>query len=156
MASLRRFASVTTAAWLLVGCSSSDNHASQRSAAPTAGSTEPSANCAVATDGGSAADDPSVLIIVDDIQGGFGRLGARAQRPQAGVVAVGVEADADNDGPVTVIIHRVTPDGPEVGRIAGVPPGQRCTAEFDLVAGPYVATADSNDGAKAGFEVFDS
>ena len=98
-------------------------------------------------------EDAQVTVTVDDIVGGYGALRVESHQPRAGVVQIAVEGKAGNAGPVSVVIHRETADGPEVGRLSGVAPGQACAVSFDLAAGTYVATADTNPGQKAKFEV---
>lgn len=136
-------------AWVVVGCSAlllgcSSSESTERDAP-----TEPSpASSCVAPVG-----EPMVTVTVDDLVGGFGSFGTRSRSPHAGTVDIVVEAKKDNTRPTTVIIHRASAAGAEVGRVAGVAAGQSCAISLQLEAGKYVVTADTNPGADAEFEV---
>jgi hypothetical protein len=84
-----------------------------------------------------------VVITVDDIVGGFGGMGSRTPAGlSAGVVRITVEADAENEALVTVLLTR---DGTQVAAVSGVPAGSSCSLDVELAAGHYVATEGDRD-----------
>lgn len=117
------------AASSLAACGDDANDDGAATSAPPSVATE----CAPA-----GTDDPSrtVRVQVDDLVGGFGGLGTRTPSDlAAGPIRVSVEADADNESPIDVIVSK---NGTEVIVISAVAAGLTCSV--DLIVEPGATT----------------
>jgi len=145
---MRRF--VLPLAFLLVACSDGGSSSTTSSATavddPTTVATDDLANLP-ATDCVTTPppEHRLVHITLDDMQAGFGSLGSRANDGLTpGVIRVELEADAENAGPVGVLIQK---DGQTVATIGGVEPGDTCGIDLDVTEGQYVVFDGTNDVA---------
>lgn len=90
-----------------------------------------------------------VHVTLDDVVGGFGSLGSRANSGlTAGVVRVELEADAENAGPASV---RIMKDGVEMATIAGVAASTTCGVDLEVTVGTYQILGDADQDVE--FEV---
>ena len=129
------------AATSLVACSDDANDGGAATSAPSAPATE----CAPA-----GTDDPSrtVSVQVDDLVGGFGGLGTRTPSDlAAGPIRISVEADADNESPIDVIVSK---NGTEVIVIRAIAAGLTCSVDLIVEPGRYELTDGTQNG---GFDV---
>lgn len=96
-----------------------------------------------------APEDRLVHVTVDDIVGGFGSMGSRADSGLTpGEVRVELEADAENAGPTSV---RIMKDGAEVSMIGGVAAGETCGIDLAVEVGLYQILGDNDQDVE--FEV---
>jgi hypothetical protein len=85
----------------------------------------------------------TITISVDDVVDGFGGLSSRTPSDlAAGTVRLSIEADSENEQPVTVTLSR---DGSEITVVRGVPAGAVCAVDVDLQPGHYVAAEGDRD-----------
>lgn len=132
---------VVLAATSLAACGDDANDGGAATSAPSAAATE----CAPA-----GTDDPSrtVRVQVDDLVGGFGGLGTRTPSDlAAGPIRISVEADADNESPIDVIVSK---NGTEVIVISAVAAGLTCSVDLTVEPGRYDLTDGTQNG---GFDV---
>ena len=85
---------------------------------------------------------------VDDLGGGFGGLGTRTPSDlAAGPIRISVEADADNESPIDVIVSK---NGTEVIVIRAIAAGLTCSVDLIVEPGRYDLTDGTQNG---GFDV---
>jgi len=79
-----------------------------------------------------------VRVTIDDVVGGFGRLGLRADSGLTpGIVRIEVSGDIANAMPLGVTILR---DGIPVGVVDGVGAGETCGIDLEVAEGTYRVT----------------
>ncbi|HQZ37002.1 MAG TPA: hypothetical protein PK020_21435 [Ilumatobacteraceae bacterium] len=135
---MRRLTLVLVVPVLLAACSD------DKAASPPT-STAPPTVCVTT----AAPDGRLVHVTLDDIVGGFGSLGSRANSGLTpGVIRVELEADAENAGPASI---RIMKAGAEVATITGVVAGATCGIDLSVTAGTYQVLGDADQDTE--FEV---
>ena len=134
-----RRSAIGVAVLLLSIAACSDAKSAEPESTEPAVSTAPPTSCATT----SAVEGRVVRVNIDDVVGGFGSLGLRADGGLTpGIVRIEVTGDVENASALGVTILR---DGVPVGAVDGVGAGETCGIDIEVSEGTYHVTDGDRD-----------